>query len=224
LIHFYKRKKKMFGPVVFFDLETTGFLSNNGPPPQIINIGAIGSRGDTDAYEGYLQPTRKIAPGASAVNGFTTNRDFTSLYLNGVEVDADDMRSGLQLFVNWLYSFFDEPVLLVAHNCFNFDAKILLRNLDAYRINYDSVIGGFADSYIASKINYPGVSHKLNNMLHEVGIYEDQNHTGLDDAYDVKRMVKRMARAKGSTLQKFIRNDRWCKTLDEVRANLYNRR
>ena len=55
------------------------------------------------------------------------NNEYCSLYLNGVEVDADDMRSGLQLFVNWLgYSFFDEPVLLVAHNCFNFDAKVNL--------------------------------------------------------------------------------------------------
>ncbi len=37
---------------------------------------------------------------------------------------AVDRKLAFQAFVDWLDETFGESVLLVAHNCFNFDAKV----------------------------------------------------------------------------------------------------
>ncbi len=42
-------------------------------------------------------------------------------------------------------------VILVAHKCHDYDAKVLLRNLDEFQIDYGNIITGFSDSLLASR-------------------------------------------------------------------------
>ena len=51
----------------------------------------------------------------------------SSLYVHGERVDAVDAVDGLYYFLDWLGESFDnDPVILVAHNGLNFDAKVNL--------------------------------------------------------------------------------------------------
>ncbi len=42
-------------------------------------------------------------------------------------------------------------VILVAHKCLDYDAKVLLRNLEEFEIPYEDTILGFSDSLLASR-------------------------------------------------------------------------
>jgi hypothetical protein len=42
-------------------------------------------------------------------------------------------------------------VILVAHKCLDYDAKVLLRNLEEFEIPYEETILGFSDSLLASR-------------------------------------------------------------------------
>ena len=42
-------------------------------------------------------------------------------------------------------------VVLVAHKCLDYDAKVLLRNLEEFDIPYEETILGFSDSLFASR-------------------------------------------------------------------------
>ena len=115
-------------PVVFFDLETTGLFSKNGYKPEIISIGAVDSYKRKKTYKEIYHPNIDIQRGATPVNGFCKLYDAIAgreyLFLDGERVDGMDMKEGLESFIEWLDNNYDEPVLLVAHNCFTFDAKV----------------------------------------------------------------------------------------------------
>ncbi len=120
-------------PVVFFDVETTGLFSRNGYEPEIINIAAVDSYDKNVTYDVIFHPNIDIQRGATRVNGFCKKYDeFVGceyLYLNGHIVNGMDMKEGLESFIDWLDNNYDEPVLLVAHNCFKFDAKVCFEAL-----------------------------------------------------------------------------------------------
>jgi hypothetical protein len=42
-------------------------------------------------------------------------------------------------------------IILVAHKCLDYDAKVLLRNLEEFEIPYEDIIMGFSDSLLASR-------------------------------------------------------------------------
>lgn len=117
----YKKfRKKSKHEVVFFDLETTDLIKKDNFP-DILQIGAVDSS-DHLQFNECLLPTKKVNYHASQVNRYTT--DLKRLYHKGERVHAHEMKDGLQMFIDWLNVNFDGPVVLVAHNCFNFDAKV----------------------------------------------------------------------------------------------------
>ena len=51
----------MAHPIVFFDLETTGLIRDNGEDiPNIIQIGAVDSYGEKEAFMIHIVPGRAI--------------------------------------------------------------------------------------------------------------------------------------------------------------------
>merc|ERR1712096_545885 len=80
-------------------------------------------------------------------------------------------------------------VVLVAHKCLDYDAKVLLRNLEEFDISYSDTILGFSDSLLASRQLYTEApSHRLAAMLEEVGLPVRERHDALDDAEDCRRI------------------------------------
>ncbi len=45
-------------------------------------------------------------------------------------------------------------------------------------------------------------------MLEKVGVVKDQTHDALDDAQDVRTLVRRMAKQNNFTFQNFVRDER----------------
>ena len=63
---------------------------------------------------------------ATEVTGYSTDSAFRELYHKDPkrEIMPLDRKTAFQTFIDWLDETFGESVLLVAHNCFNFDAKV----------------------------------------------------------------------------------------------------
>ena len=123
-ISYKKFRKKCKYEVVFFDLETTDFIKKDNFP-DILQIGAVDMYSSENLqFNECLLPTKKINYYASQVNKYTT--DLKRLYHKGERVHSHEMKEGLQMFIDWMNLNFDGPVVLVAHNCFNFDAKVTL--------------------------------------------------------------------------------------------------
>jgi len=203
-----RRKPK----VVFFDLETTGFSE----PIRPVQIGAVESWG-RKKFDQYVYPGKKVERKASEINGCYVKGG--RLYRQGEgELQTQNLENGLRSFINWLESL-GSKVVLVAHNCRLYDARVLLQNLEELDIPYKHVIMGFSDSLLASKKLFPDAeSHKLSKMLEIVGVSEseqDTHHDALEDAADCRVICRRMARMHDLYFLTYIFNRKWYLTMDK---------
>jgi len=199
------RKKELSKPlrVVFFDLETTGF----DRPIRPVQIGAVESWGQ-ESFNQFLWPRRFVHPKARLMNHFFADTVKEKLFRYNKELEAVDLVEGLLLFMEWLEQL-GGNIVLVAHKCLDYDAKVLLRNLEEFNIAYN-FITGFSDSLLASRHLYTEVhSHKLSSMLEVVGLPVREEHDALKDAEDCRRICKRMARACQFSFIEFIFQVEW---------------
>ena len=134
---------------------------------------------------------------------------------HGKELECLDLVEGLLAFLEWLESL-GGNIILVAHKCLDFDAKVLLRNLEEFEIPYCETIIGFSDSLLASRQLYPDIgSHKLSAMLWQVGLTVRESHDALEDAEDCRRICRRMAAQSGYKFLDFILNLSWFHDVDQ---------
>jgi len=204
----YEKQRSNRPNIVFFDLECTGF----DRPIRPVQIGAIDSWGE-NCFNEFIWPRRHVHPKASLTNNFTT--DHKSLYRHGEELECLDLVDGLMAFMEWLESL-GGNIILVAHKCLDFDAKVLLRNLEEFEIPYCETIIGFSDSLLASRQLYPEIgSHKLSAMLWQVGLGVRESHDALEDAEDCRRICRRMAAQSGFRFLDFILNEGWFHDVDQ---------
>ena len=117
-------------PIVYFDIETTQL--EKGGVADIIQLGAYVN--EDINFEAYCLPSRNIG-NAAQINGFQMRNG--NLYQYGEWVEANSIFNGLCRFVKWLEKF-GEPVILVAHNCFQFDAKVIFISNSLYPTESDS--------------------------------------------------------------------------------------
>jgi len=176
----------MRNTLIFFDLETTGLGKN----VDIIQIGAVRENGST--FSRTIFPPGEIQRGASEINGFTKSRGI--LYQNGREVEnVVTPREGLIDFFNWVH----DPrknVILIAHNCFRFDAPNLINNARRHRVQdldgLCQIISEFGDSLTSFRDRYPrDRSHSMQTLMDKFQMGE-QSHDGLQDAQDLFELVK----------------------------------
>jgi len=197
--------------IVFFDLETTGFVN----PIRPLQIGAVNSWGNRH-FNCSIIPDKYVEPGATNVNGYTTNLQDLFFNYNLVE-SAVGLEEGLSRFLSWLDGF-SSRVVLVGHNCFNYDARILMDNLrefDVYQPNLEGIIEGFSDSFIASKMMYPHLSrHSLGHMADEVLDGRLVTHDAKEDAQCCRSIVRRTAAQNDIRLHNFIFDNRWYRDIN----------
>jgi len=200
-----RNRRKQFRPnIVFFDLETTGF----DRPIRPVQIGAVDSWGQ-ECFNEFLWPRRHVHPKATLTNNFYACTKTEKLYRHDEELETLDLEEGLEAFIEWLGSL-GGNVILVAHKCLDFDAKVLLRNLEEFGIEYSDTILGFSDSLLASRQLYTqAISHRLSAMLYEVGLPVRESHDALEDAEDCRRICRRMAAQCGFRFMDFILEANW---------------
>ena len=149
--------------MVFFDLETTGFDRPIRPVQVskiimchvivVSQIGAVDSWGE-NCFNEFVWPRRNVHPKATLTNNFYTSKG--SLYRYGEELECLDLVDALMAFMEWLQEL-GGNIVLVAHKCLDYDAKVLLRNLEEFSIQYSDIIMGFSDSLLASRQLYTEV-------------------------------------------------------------------
>lgn len=139
-----KKPKQSIGKktkvIIYFDLETTSFTG------EICSIAATTRIGSKTKFTKFLIPNVSFDPEATEKNKMTLIDQ--QLYKSGQLVqEAVPIKDGLQEFSDWLSGFLEtHEIVLVAHNAFRFDAKVLQRNFKEYGIPTLSFPTIFADS------------------------------------------------------------------------------
>ena len=136
--------------VIFFDLETTGIdpkTQHDGIQICSMAASTYAKEGEPKKFLAYVKPTCAFQPKASEINGMTMEGD--NLMKKGKKVEtALLLRNGLQDFLTFIETIKedegrDTKIVLTAHNCFSFDAKVLLKNLEMFKLQLpDAVVFG----------------------------------------------------------------------------------
>lgn len=125
--------------LVFFDTETTGLKASS----EIIQIAAqCGDR----LYNEYIIPIDGIPKFITGLTGFSIT-DGEMYNREGELLKAVSKQTAVENFLEFLSSI-GEKVILVAHNCFRFDAPMLLTLLHEIGMidKFQSIVLGFSDT------------------------------------------------------------------------------
>ena len=100
--------------IVYFDTETTGFSPVHS---DVLQLSALINRSNI-VFNQYIRPPNGVVIENSDIHGITAD----VLSENG----AEPFDVVFALFIKWMTSNFgDDPVYLIAHNCFAFDMRFL---------------------------------------------------------------------------------------------------
>jgi len=231
--------------VIYYDLETTGL---NLQKDQICQISAVSEADiietgiripgflpgqmESNPFDIYLRPEVEFNSKASEINGMTTDQH-GNLFKNGQEVQqATDMKMGLELFLEYLEHFDNrEELILVSHNNFKFDSKILLKNLGAYYLRLPQNVF-FADTIDLMKIlrqngyrgrngqefgRFAGALSLKNCLLHICGENLENAHDAMSDTVALKKIAEQGAVSQGyDNYNAFLRKDGNTRTAQQI--------
>ncbi|XP_043268428.1 uncharacterized protein [Venturia canescens] len=133
--------------IVVFDLETTGLHKT----AEICQIAACTKEA---SFDSYIIPSKGMSPGSTQVTGLRVLNG--EMYLENTKLDTVPAKTAFTNFLNFLQSQ-DQPLILVAHNAFRFDApRILQLAADlGLKDEFCSRVKGFADTLHIFKEKLP---------------------------------------------------------------------
>jgi superfamily I DNA/RNA helicase/inhibitor of KinA sporulation pathway (predicted exonuclease) len=173
-----------FGDFTAIDLETT---DDDTAKAEIVQIAAVRVRGGqiTETFEAVVRPRVPIAPGATQTHGLSDADVASAPYFEEV----------------WprFREFCGEDVL-VAHNGYDFDFRILQRMVRA--IGPDERFGMHTyDTLPLARDLFP-TSRKLVDLARQFGIPAGRSHQALDDSRTLARVVLALDREKSCRARK----------------------
>ena len=142
---------------VFFDLETSGL----GGSAEIVQLAAT-TPSRCSTFMEYVLPCGSISKSASDVTGISigSKNGGRVLLKDGKVLPSKPLADTIRSFVEWLEGTGHQNIVLVAHNCFAFDLRVLLAQVlnlgDDATHQLLSAISGFADTLPALKEARPG--------------------------------------------------------------------
>ncbi|SHH42625.1 DNA polymerase III catalytic subunit, PolC type [Clostridium collagenovorans DSM 3089] len=148
---------------VVFDIETTGFSSDND---KIIEIGAVKVKDGQiiDSFNVFVNPERKIPLNIIELTGIN----------NDMVKDAETIENVLPKFMK----FIGESVV-VAHNA-TFDTSFIRKNCNKINLKFNNPI---MDTIPLCKYIFPDLKrYKLSTIVKHLGITLEQHHRAVDDA------------------------------------------
>ena len=165
---------------IYFDIET-----NNLKGTSIIQIAAI-SQNNTH-FNAFCTLKCNLSPTCTELTGFFTHGN--KLFLNGRQVSTQPENIVLKNFVDWIEKQSSKPIYLVAHNSFNFDARILISHCNAFKIEISARIH-FIDTLPLLKKLYTGPisNFQLKTIADFFKIPNILSHTALSDAITLKQV------------------------------------
>lgn len=149
--------------VVVFDLETTGF----GRDCQIVQLAALRLSSPGITFSRYVLPSITISHEATKVTklslGRASGKDI--LLHNNKQVDAVSWEVVEEDFVAWLDQTGASNCVLLAHNCYTFDARVLLSQCST---SLKTKVLAFVDSLPALRARLPSYkSHTVSALQAE---------------------------------------------------------
>ncbi len=170
----YYSYSKYFGQeFVVFDLETTGFKSDD----EIIEIGAIKLKNfiEIDRFHKYVRPHKPISDEIQAITGITEEK----------LVDEKPISFIIESFYNFI-----KDSILVGHNINGFDMNFIKRDIQNYlkiKLKNNTI-----DTLQLSRDYIPHRSHTLENVASYFGIKIDGNyHSAIYDATVTAEIFKK---------------------------------
>ena len=202
--------------VVIFDLETTRLDRDC----QIFQLTATTG---SSKFCCFTLPTKPISAKAKEVNGFdVTVRGGRRVLLSRVAiVDTVSTHKCLEPFCNWLLA----KCVLVAHNCFAFDARVL-RAVAGSMLEEKMV--GFGDTLPLFRQAMPEETlHKLgDSLVATMGIALPDAHSALGDVRGLRRILDERSISNSSTsdfcapLAYFDAKDAYRNVVEEAKCTL----
>ncbi|GAA0114330.1 PolC-type DNA polymerase III [Clostridium senegalense] len=156
--------------IVVFDLETTGFSSEND---SIIEIGAVKVRDNqiVDKFNEFVNPNKSIPYKITELTGIT----------NDMVKDADPIESILPKFLEFV-----GDSMVAAHNA-PFDTSFIKFNCKKINIEFKNSI---MDTIPLAKFLFPDLKrYKLNTICKHIGISLENHHRAVDDAKATAEIV-----------------------------------
>jgi len=217
-----------FGKFIETGIKIPGTLPSIGP--DILP----GLTGQVQCYpfDIYLRPEVEFNSKASEINGMAKDQ-YGNLFKNGQEVEqATDMKMGLELFLNYLEHFDNhQELILVSHNNFKFDSKILLKNLGAYHLRLPQRVS-FADTIDFMKFlrqnghrgrngqefgRFAGALSLKNCLLHMFGENLENAHDAMSDTIALRKITEYGAVSQGyDNYNAFLRKDGNTRTAQQI--------
>lgn len=148
---------------VVFDIETTGFSSEND---SIIEIGAVKIEDGKiiDRFNEFVNPNRAIPYEITELTGIN----------NDMVKDAEDIASILPRFMDFI-----GDSIVVAHNA-SFDTSFIMKNCKRLGLEFKNPI---MDTIPLAKFLFPHLKrYKLNVICKHIGISLENHHRAVDDA------------------------------------------
>uniref|UniRef100_K1PJH7 Uncharacterized protein n=1 Tax=Magallana gigas TaxID=29159 RepID=K1PJH7_MAGGI len=170
---------------VYFDLETTGLDAS-------CEITQMAARCGDSSFCQYVLPSVVIQETASRITGLTC--DGSTLYKNGVPVQAVSIQECLTSFHEWLNNTpgIHKP-LLFAHNCRKFDSVVLCRAMrKCPDIPLQDCIIGFCDTLpmLKDHASCNTTNSTLETLVLEILGCTFEAHNALEDCTYLQKLVE----------------------------------
>jgi DNA polymerase III alpha subunit (gram-positive type) len=144
------------------------------------------------SFSTHVRPDKPIDPAATLVHELTWSGD--QMEKNGVPVPTMTLVNALHAFFSWLESACEgRPVILIAHNCRNFDSCVLLRAVQSVGLldKLKERVSGFADSLPMFQQAFPNLNHHTQEGLYSHCFGEVYNaHDACGDVQALKRLFE----------------------------------
>lgn len=166
---------------IWFDFESTGL---NVYHEEIIEIGAINSKGDT--FSTLVMPIRKISEKITKITNIT----------NEMVCGSPNEKQALIMFVEYCNNSFrttnpETPIYLIAHNGNSFDFMFLKQISKRHSVRLPNFV--FLDTINLSKLLFPErYSHSLATICKYYSISQENAHRAFDDARVLKLITEYM--------------------------------
>ncbi|KAJ8249265.1 hypothetical protein GJAV_G00232950 [Gymnothorax javanicus] len=166
-------------PLVFFDVETTGFGKCD-----IVQLAAVSGG---QSFNVYMVPRCSIESDVTAITGFSVEGG--RLYQHGHALPTIPNLQALDAFLAFLHNL-GRP-LLAGHNARTFICPVLARALDEWqrRAAFLRVTSGFLDTLPLARDLLPGQpNHKQKDLVKAVLGEQYPAHDALEDARALEKL------------------------------------
>lgn len=170
---------------------------------------------NTESFDRYVWPLTELTQNAADLTCITVDRTSNTMTCNGQQVEFMQPNAALRDFIAWLKKISEGKVYLVAHNCWKFDAPVILKAVRDCCLEdvFDRRVAGFLDTLPAFRMKYKDLGKYALRDL--VDTFLEKDYTPFN-AIDHVRVLTELIR-EGSILSDLLHDTR---NVEEIRAQI----